>query len=78
MKETTFGNLSVGDKFAISRGVFHSGVFNMKVQNAFMQFNTQAGRPYNAVNLITGEIRTFDDEETVFKAVEDILIRIQK
>lgn len=73
IKETTFGQLKQGDRFALSRGAFKSGPYdfmNIKVEPAVLVapgglFRHSPALPFNVIALGDGRVRTFRDEEKV-------------
>jgi len=70
IKETTFGQLKRGDRFALSRGAFESdsdNLMNIKVDMAMLcdPVAQAHGVPFNVICLGDGRPRTFRPEEKV-------------
>ena len=78
IKETTFGQLKRGDRFALGRGAFKDGTddfMNMKVDSAVLCDSASSTGcrgelvlghiPFNVIGLGDGRVRTFRDEEKV-------------
>lgn len=67
-RQTTFGELKQGDRFALSRDAFDGTdeFMNMKVAPAILCDPEIAHVPFNVVRLSDGSVRTFRDEEKVW------------
>ena len=67
-KETTFGQLKRGDRFALTRIAFRKGSAgdNIKVDPAMLcDPPFKENIPFNVICLTGGRVRTFRDEEKV-------------
>jgi len=78
-KETTFGQLKRGDRFAVSRHEFRRGTGdNIKVDPAVLCDSllyvvdlNDTPLPFNVICLSDGRVRTFRDEEKVLVRTAD-------